>query len=39
MFELLSLFRSWLLLQRYEKYAYKPFITEMNFDYVIEGKS
>ncbi|MEI8594048.1 DUF3289 family protein [Photobacterium sp. Hal280] len=37
-FELLSLFRSWFLLQRYEKYAYKPFITEMNFDYIIEGE-
>ncbi|MCM0151747.1 DUF3289 family protein [Photobacterium galatheae] len=37
-FELLSLSRSWFLLQRYEKYAYKPFITEMNFDYIIEGE-
>ncbi|WP_371929446.1 DUF3289 family protein [Photobacterium sp. CCB-ST2H9] len=37
-FELLSEFRSWFLLQRYEKYAYKAFITQINFDYIIEGE-
>lgn len=36
-FELLSLFRSWFLLQRYSGYAYKPFITEMNFNMDIQG--
>jgi len=30
-FEYMNIFRSWFLLQRYSKYDYKPFITEMNF--------
>lgn len=36
-FEYLAPFRSWFLLQRYERYAYKPFITEMNFTADIKG--
>lgn len=32
-FENLIPYRSWFLLQRYEKYGYKPFISEMSFDY------
>ncbi|WP_318466783.1 PAAR domain-containing protein [Photobacterium leiognathi] len=30
-FELINGFRSWYLLQHYKKYAYKPFITNMEF--------
>lgn len=30
-FELISGFRSWYLLQHYKEYAYKPFITKMDF--------
>ncbi|MEI8631320.1 DUF3289 family protein [Vibrio sp. PP-XX7] len=30
-FEYINIFRSWFLLQRYSKYNYKPFITDMNF--------
>lgn len=37
LFEFAPPFRSWFLLQRYEKYAFKPFINEMNFDLKIEG--
>lgn len=36
-FEYLAPFRSWFLLQRYSRYAYKPFITEMNFTAEIKG--
>lgn len=36
-FEYLAPFRSWFLLQRYNRYAYKPFITEMNFTADIKG--
>ena len=36
-FEYLAPFRSWFLLQRYNRYAYKPFITEMNFTTDIKG--
>lgn len=36
-FEFISIFRSWFLLQRYEKYNFKPFITEMNFTMDIKG--
>lgn len=36
-FEFLAVFRSWFLLQRYEGYNFKPFITEMNFTIDIEG--
>ncbi|MFM5363942.1 DUF3289 family protein [Aeromonas veronii] len=32
-FENLIPYRSWFLLQRYDKYGYKPFISEMVFDY------
>lgn len=32
-FENLIPYRSWFLLQRYDKYGYKPFISEMSFDY------
>ena len=32
-FENTITYRSWFLLQRYEKYGYKPFISEMRFDY------
>lgn len=36
-FEYLAPFRSWFLLQRYNRYGYKPFITEMNFTADIKG--
>ena len=32
-FENLMPYRSWFLLQRYDKYGYKPFISEMVFKY------
>ncbi|MCG9780729.1 DUF3289 family protein [Photobacterium damselae] len=37
-FHTLSFFRTWFILQRYNKMGYKPFITEMNFNLDIEGK-
>ncbi|WP_341509581.1 DUF3289 family protein (plasmid) [Photobacterium damselae subsp. damselae] len=37
-FHTLSFFRTWFILQRYNKMGYKPFITEMNFNLYIEGK-
>ncbi len=36
-FEFLRIFRSWFLLQRYDKFGYKPFITEMNHIRKISG--
>ncbi|PSW61155.1 hypothetical protein C0W54_12825 [Photobacterium kishitanii] len=36
-FHTLAFFREWFLLQRYEKFGFKPFITEMNFDTDIKG--
>ncbi|HIF9171024.1 TPA: DUF3289 family protein [Photobacterium damselae] len=36
-FHPIAMFRDWFILQRYEKFGYKPFITEMNFNYQIEG--
>lgn len=36
-FEFLRIFRSWFLLQRYDKFGYKPFITEMNHMRNISG--
>lgn len=35
--EFLRIFRSWFLLQRYDKFGYKPFITEMNHIRKISG--
>jgi len=32
------LFRIWFVLQRWEEYGYKPFITEMNATVIIEGQ-
>ncbi|MGR5241770.1 DUF3289 family protein [Photobacterium damselae] len=34
----LSFFRTWFILQRYNKMGYKPFITEMNFSVEIDGE-
>ncbi|WP_080717539.1 DUF3289 family protein [Xenorhabdus bovienii] len=31
------IFRIWFLLQHWNQYGYKPFITEMNVTQVIEG--
>lgn len=36
-YSLLSGFRSWFILQHYERFAYKPFISMMEFHYQIEG--
>lgn len=33
-----SLFRTWFILQRYNKLGYAPFITEMNFKHEIKGE-
>ncbi|WP_024872093.1 DUF3289 family protein [Tolumonas lignilytica] len=37
-FEFLRIFRAWFILQRYKKFGYKPFITEMNHVQNISGK-
>jgi uncharacterized protein (TIGR03034 family) len=34
---LLAGFRSWFLLQHYDRFAYKPFVSVMEFSYPIEG--
>lgn len=36
-FELLPSFRSWFILQRYERFGFKPYITEMNHIQNIKG--
>lgn len=36
-FELLPSFRSWFILQRYEKFGFKPYITEINHTQNIKG--
>ncbi|HIF9433260.1 TPA: DUF3289 family protein [Photobacterium damselae] len=36
-FHPIAMFRDWFILQRYNKFGYKPFVTEMNFAYPIEG--
>lgn len=37
LFENISWFCSWFILQRYESYGFKPFINEANFSILIEG--